>query len=182
MSSGFSAPPGASTSELEALPPIERLRALGIDPGTKRIGVAVGAAGVATPLTTVHRTNDVPGDFRKLAALVEEYEVDVVVVGLPISLDGQRRKAANRALSEVELLSRLLSVPVTTYDERLTTVTAERSLEHMTLTGPKRRAVVDKVAASVILQGWLDGRAMVDTVADLDAQLQGGTPHPGGEQ
>lgn len=135
---------------------------MGIDPGTKRIGVAVGAAGVATPLTTMHRTKDVPGDFRKLAALVEEYEVDVVVMGLPLSLDGQQRKAAERALREVVLLGRLLSVPVTTYDERLTTVTAERSLEHMTLSGPKRRAVVDQIAASVILQGWLDQRAMGD--------------------
>ena len=148
-----------NASGLDALPLVARLRAMGVDPGTKRIGVAVGAAGVATPLKTLVRTKDVQGDFRRLAALAAEYEVDVVVVGLPVSLDGQRRAAAKRALSEVQLLGHLLSVPVTTYDERLTTVTAERSLDHMTLTGPHRRAVVDQVAASVILQGWLDGRS-----------------------
>jgi putative Holliday junction resolvase len=149
---------GLDAATLNALPLVARLRAMGVDPGTKRIGVAVGAAGVATPLKTLVRTKDVQGDFRRLAALAAEYEVDVVVVGLPVSLDGQRRAAAKRALSEVQLLGRLLSVPVTTYDERLTTVTAERSLDHLTLTGPHRRAVVDQVAASVILQGWLDGR------------------------
>ena len=146
---------------LDALPPFERLRALGIDPGTKRIGVAVGAVGVATPLKTLHRTKDTPGDFRRLADLAAEYEVDVVIVGLPVSLDGQQRAAAQRALREVEMLRRCLSVPVFTYDERLTTVTAERSLDHLNMTGPNRRAVVDAVAASVILQGWLDRRAQI---------------------
>lgn len=77
---------------LDALPLVARLRAMGVDPGTKRIGVAVGAAGVATPLKTLVRTKDVQGDFRRLAALAAEYEVDVVVVGLPVSLDGQRTR------------------------------------------------------------------------------------------
>lgn len=80
-----------NASGLGALPLVARLRAMGVDPGTKRIGVAVGAAGVATPLKTLVRTKDVQGDFRRLAALAAEYEVDVVVVGLPVSLDGQRR-------------------------------------------------------------------------------------------
>ena len=146
-------------AEVDAMPPPGRLRALGIDPGTKRIGVAVGAVGVATPLRTIQRTKDIPGDFRRLAGLADEYEVDVVVVGLPVSLDGQQRAAAQRALREVEMLRGCLNVPVFTYDERLTTVTAERSLDQLNMTGRNRRAVVDAVAASVILQGWLDRRA-----------------------
>ena len=93
------------------------------------------------------------------AGLADEYEVDVVVVGLPVSLDGQQRAAAQRALREVEMLRGCLNVPVFTYDERLTTVTAERSLDQLNMTGRNRRAVVDAVAASVILQGWLDRRA-----------------------
>jgi len=103
-------------AEVDALPPPGRLRALGIDPGTKRIGVAVGAVGVATPLRTIQRTKDIPGDFRRLAGLADEYEVDVVVVGLPVSLDGQQRAAAQRALREVEMLRGCLNVPVFTYD------------------------------------------------------------------
>ena len=67
--------------------------------------------------------------------------------------------AAQRALREVEMLRGCLNVPVFTYDERLTTVTAERSLDQLNMTGRNRRAVVDAVAASVILQGWLDRRA-----------------------
>ena len=59
------------------------------------------------------------------------------------------------------MLRRFLKVPISTYDERLTTVTAERSLDQLNMTGPSRRAVVDAVAASVILQGWLDGRAQL---------------------
>lgn len=149
-------------AEVDALPPPGRLRALGIDPGTKRIGVAVGAVGVATPLRTIQRTKDIPGDFRRLAGLADEYEVDVVVVGLPVSLDGQQRAAAQRALREVEMLRGCLNVPVFTYDERLTTVTAERSLDQLNMTGRNRRAVVDAVAASVILQGWLDRRAHLE--------------------
>ncbi|MEZ5381049.1 MAG: Holliday junction resolvase RuvX [Microthrixaceae bacterium] len=144
---------------LAGLPPLSQLRALGVDPGTVRIGVAVGAAGVATPVTTIVRTNDRQGDLRRLAKLVADYEVDVVVVGLPVSLDGRLAGAAKRTLSEVKLLRRLLSVPVTTYDERFSTVTAEQSLHQLDLTGPGRRAVVDQVAAAVILQGWLDARA-----------------------
>lgn len=166
--------PAGEPPELSALPPLGRLRALGIDPGTKRIGVAVGAVGVATPLTTLTRTKDVQGDLRRLVGLADEYEVDVVIVGLPLSLDGRPRAAAERALREAETLRRCLNVPVSTYDERLTTVTAERSLDHLNMTGPNRRAVIDAVAASVILQGWLDRRANLAT-ADVGAS----DPEPG---
>jgi putative Holliday junction resolvase len=81
-------------------------------------------------------------------------------VGLPLSLDGSEGPAAQAALAEVEELRSATGLPVTTWDERLTTVTADQQLAH--LDGKARRAVVDKVAAAVMLQGWLDHRRTTD--------------------
>lgn len=135
------------------------MRALGIDLGERRIGVAVSSGTVAVPLEVVLRSGDRGTDHRRLAALAAESEVEVVVVGLPRSLDGSEGPAARRVRAEIEVLARCLSVPVETYDERLTTVTAERSLKEQGLDARQRRRVVDKVAAAVLLQGWLDLRA-----------------------
>ena len=135
------------------------MRALGIDLGERRIGVAVSSGAVAVPLEVVLRSGDRSADHRRLAALAAESEVDVVVVGLPRSLDGSEGPAARRVRAEIVPLSRCLTVPVETYDERLTTVTAERSLKEQGLDARQRRKVVDKVAAAVLLQGWLDLRA-----------------------
>ncbi len=139
------------------------MRALGIDLGTKRIGVALSdsAGTVASPFEVVQRSGDRQRDHRRLAALAEEAEAEVVVVGLPYSLDGSIGPAARRALAEVEVLRCALLIPVETYDERLSTVTAHRSLREMNLGAAARRRVVDKVAAAVILQSWLDHRAAV---------------------
>lgn len=131
-------------------------RALGLDLGSKRIGVALSAGTLATPFEVVHRTGDRQRDHRAIAALVDEAEAEVVVVGLPLSMDGTVGPAAARALAEIEELSAALDVPVETWDERLSTVTAERALRAQDLKGPARRKVIDKVAASVILQAWLD--------------------------
>lgn len=137
------------------------MRAVGVDLGSKRIGVALSdsAGTLATPYEVVQRSKDRQGDHRRLAALVDEAEAEVVVVGVPYSLDGGVGPAARRALAEVRALRRALPVPVETYDERLSTVTAHRSLREMDLDAAARRRVVDKVAAAVILQAWLDHRA-----------------------
>lgn len=133
-------------------------RVLALDLGSKRIGVALsdGDRRVATPLTVLHRTKDRQADHRRIRELVEEWEASAVVVGLPKSLDGSLGPAARGVLAEVEQLAATLGVPVETYDERLTTVTAERQLRELDLTGPRRRQVVDAVAAAVLLQAWLD--------------------------
>jgi putative Holliday junction resolvase len=133
------------------------MRAIGLDLGSKRIGVAVSDSGgvLATPIDMVERS-DVRADHERIAALVEEWEAEIVVVGLPYSLDGGTGPAAQRALAEIAALGDTLTVPVVPYDERLTTVTAERNLMQQGMTGVARRAVVDQVAASVILQSWLD--------------------------
>jgi putative Holliday junction resolvase len=134
------------------------VRAVGVDLGTKRIGVAVSAGSLATPYEVVARTGDRQRDHRRIDELVREAEAEVVVVGLPLSLDGSVGAAAQRAIDEAEELSSVVAVPVETWDERLSTVTAERSLMEQNMRAQARRGVVDKVAAAVILQSWLDAR------------------------
>ena len=134
------------------------MRALGLDLGTRRIGVAVcdSAGTVATPVETLVRGGDAQRDRRAVADLVNEWEAEIVVVGLPISLDGSQGPAARAALTETEKLRQYLSVPVVSYDERLTTVIAHRKLTEQEMPGRARRSVVDQVAAAVMLQSWLD--------------------------
>ena len=133
-------------------------RALALDVGTRRIGVAVsdGDGRVATPYEVVVRSGDRAADHRRVAALVAETGAGVVVVGLPLSLDGGLGPAARAILAEVEELRAGLGVEVVTWDERLSTVEAERSLREMGVRKGDRRRVVDQVAATVILQSWLE--------------------------
>lgn len=133
---------------------------VGIDLGTKRIGVAVSDSGgrLATPYEVVERTRDSAAVRRRLASLVAELEAERVVVGLPLSMDGSVGPAARAALEEVAQLQEVLAVPVDTFDERLTTVSADRSLIKNKMRAGARRRVVDKVAAAVMLQAWLDSQ------------------------
>lgn len=90
---------------------------------------------------------------------MRDEEAELVVVGLPRSLDGGEGPAARGAIAEAKALANVVGVPVETHDERFTTVSAERSLREGGVRGPDRRRVVDKVAAAVMLQSWLDARA-----------------------
>jgi len=137
------------------------VRALGVDLGSRRIGVALSdsAGTLATPYETVERSGDVGRDHRRLLELAEEAEVECIVIGLPLSLDGSLGPAAEGVLAEVEQLRATTPLPVETYDERLSTVTADRLLRQGGRKGKARRKVVDQTAAAVILQAWLDGRA-----------------------
>jgi putative Holliday junction resolvase len=136
------------------------VRALGVDLGSKRIGIAVSdlSGSLATALTTVHRSRSRRHDHAEIARIVREEECEVVVVGLPLSLDGSTGPAARRATTEARQLASVVGVPVELYDERFTTVTAERELADAGLDGRRRRQVVDQVAAAVMLQAWLDRR------------------------
>jgi len=138
------------------------VRALGLDLGERRVGVAVcdSAGTVATPVETLVRSGDPERDLRAVADQVHQWEAEIVVVGLPVSLDGSEGPAARTARAETDRLERLLEVPVVSYDERLTTVIAERSLAESGLRSKARRKRVDMVAASVILQGWLDAAGL----------------------
>jgi len=149
------------------------MRALGVDLGSRRIGVALSdsAGTVASPFEVVERSGDRQRDHRRLADLVDETEAEIVVVGVPYSMDGSVGPAARRALAEIRVLGRALRVPVETYDERLSTVTAHRSLREMNVGAVTRRRVVDKIAAAVILQSWLDHRDAVTSDDRPDSDL-----------
>lgn len=136
------------------------MRALGIDLGSKRVGVALSDTDgtLATPYELIVRSGDRTTDHRRIAAVVDESGADMVVVGLPRALDGSLGAAARAALDEAEELRASLSVPVETWDERLTTVTAHQQLAAAGVSSRKRRGVIDQVAASVMLQSWLDHR------------------------
>ncbi len=133
-------------------------RALGLDLGARRIGVALSdsAGTLATPYEVVSRSGDRERDHRRIAALADEAGAEVVVVGLPLSLDGTVGPAARTVLDEVDELRGRLGVRVVVWDERLSTVEAERSLRAGGVKGRARRRVVDQLAATVILQAWLD--------------------------
>lgn len=136
------------------------VRVLALDLGSKRIGVAVSdrSGTIATPLLVLQRSGRQRTDHERIKALVDEEEAERVVVGLPLSMNGSIGKAAAAAITEAEILATVVGVPVETIDERLTTVTAERILMELGKRGRARRQIVDKVAAAVILQSWLDGR------------------------
>lgn len=135
-------------------------RVLGLDLGSKRIGVAVSdrSGTIASPLTVVARSRSRRHDHEVLAALVRDEEAERVVVGLPRSLSGGLGPAAKGVLAEVKTLATVVGVPVETYDERLTTVAAESALRAGGVRGAAARRKVDQVAAAVILQGWLEAR------------------------
>jgi putative holliday junction resolvase len=138
------------------------VRALGIDLGTKRIGVSLSNSEgtLATPYEVVTRSGDRARDHRAIAALAEETGAESLVVGLPLSLDGTVGAAAASALAEAEELAEATGLPVELWDERLTTVSADRDLMALDMKAGARRRVVDKVAASVMLQAWLDHRRL----------------------
>jgi putative Holliday junction resolvase len=154
-----------------ARPPSDR-RALGIDFGSRRIGLALSDSGglMATPYEVLARSGDERRDHAAIAALAQEVGAATVVVGLPLSLDGRVGPAAQGVLDEVARLEKALTVPVVTFDERLTTVTAERDLMAQRMRAEARRRVVDKVAAAVLLQAWLDSLPQThDRTGDVEA-------------
>jgi putative Holliday junction resolvase len=138
------------------------MRAIGLDLGSKRIGVAVSddRGSVATPYDVITRSGDHTRDHRRVREIVEETGAETVVVGLPLSLDGSVGPAARAALAEVDELRLAMTLPIETYDERLTTVSASRVLQDGARMNTRaQRTVIDKVAAAVLLQAWLDGRS-----------------------
>jgi putative Holliday junction resolvase len=144
-----------------------RGRRLGIDVGTVRIGVSVSDpdAILATPVETVRRDRGA-GHLRRLTALVRDLEVVEVVVGLPRTLADRSGSSAKDAVGVAEAIAGLISpVPVRLADERLTTVSAARSLREAGVRAKDQRGLIDQVAAVAILQGWLDQRRNTATTS-----------------
>ncbi|MBB2990426.1 putative Holliday junction resolvase [Mycolicibacterium iranicum] len=145
----------------KAAPDPGRGRRLGVDVGTVRIGVAVSDpdAILATPVETVARDRRSTRHLKRLAALVDEYQVVEVVVGLPRTLADRSGTSARDAVEVADQLEvRVAPVPVRLSDERFTTVTAQRALREAGVRARGQRSVIDQAAAVGILQNWLDQR------------------------
>ncbi len=134
-------------------------RIIGLDVGEKRIGVAVSdeLAIAAHPLTVIVR-DGLEKDLRKIEEIVQEYSAVGIVVGLPLNMNGTIGESARKALSFADSLKKKLPVSVETCDERLTTVSSEKVLLEADLSREKRKKVIDKVAATLLLQCYLDNR------------------------
>jgi len=134
------------------------VRALGLDLGSKRVGVAIGdrTGTIASPLQVLQRSGNVRRDHEAIAKIVAEEEADIVVVGLPLNMNGSSGPAARAAIDEAAALATVVSVPVVTFDERRTTVTADQAMMEAKMRAQARRRIVDKIAAAVMLQNWLD--------------------------
>lgn len=138
-------------------------RVIALDLGDKRIGLAVcdPDGRVATPYSTIERSGDVARDHREVFAVVADVGAVRVVVGLPVSMSGERGPRAVATEKEVEKLRKALPVAVELFDERLTTVSAARSLSSTGMNSKRQRkgGRIDQEAAAVLLQAWLDGQA-----------------------
>ncbi len=135
------------------------MRILALDVGEKRIGVAISdlSQSLARSLKVVQRGSR-QEDFAAVARLVEEYEVEKVVVGYPRSLNGMAGAQAERVERYAVGLTESLTVPVLLWDERFSTVSAERLMREAGVRSKKKRERIDAVAAAVILQDYLDSR------------------------
>ena len=135
------------------------MRILGLDIGSKTIGVAVSdeLCLIAQGVTTLKRKG-LDHDISELRKLIEEREVEKIVIGLPKNMNNTLGPAAEMVLSFIEELNKHSAIPVITWDERLSTVAAEKILLEADMSRKKRKRVIDKVAAMLILQGYLDSQ------------------------
>jgi len=132
-------------------------RVLGIDHGDVRIGIAMSdeTAFLASSLCTIDSTN---AGLDRIVALLAEHAVEKIVVGLPRNMDGSYGSATEKVRKFIEKLKTKTDVPVFEWDERLSTVSAHNALREAGLDGKKRKGLVDKVAAQIILQNFLDSQ------------------------
>ena len=132
--------------------------AIGLDIGERRIGVALSDPDgvVAVPLTVITRSGG-EADIEAILGLVRQYDAGRIVAGLPLSMDGTVGKQAERVQEFLTALSESLDISIDTWDERLSTVAAERLMVDTGLKRDKRKGARDTLAAAIILQGYLDG-------------------------
>lgn len=133
------------------------MRVLAIDPGTVRLGLALSdpSGTIAQPLSVLKRRSEAE-DLAELARLVDEHAVEQIVVGLPRTMGGQLEAAAKDAQAFGAQVGERTGRPVAYWDERLTTVAAERYLLEQGKRRNKRRQEIDRMAATLMLQGYLD--------------------------
>ena len=133
------------------------MRIMSLDVGSRTIGIACSDVLLMTAqgIETIRRTS-LEKDFNRLQELISEYEVHELVVGMPKNMNGTKGERAEKTEEFVEKMKEVIDLPVTYWDERLSTVMAERQLIAADVSRKKRKSVIDKMAAVVILQGYLD--------------------------
>ena len=147
---------------------IKPMRIMGLDYGSKTIGVAVSdpmgltAQGIET--ITREEENKLRKSLRRIEELADQYQVGEIVLGFPKNMNNTIGERAEKALQLKETLERRLGLPVIMWDERLTTVEADRTLIEAGVRRENRKKYVDMIAAVFILQGYLDAKANPDTV------------------
>ena len=133
------------------------MRIMSLDVGSRTIGIACSDALLMTAqgIETIRRTS-LEKDFNRLQELIAEYEVHELVVGMPKNMNGTKGERAEKTEEFVEKMKEVIDLPVSYWDERLSTVIAERQLIAADVSRKKRKSVIDKMAAVVILHGYLD--------------------------
>ena len=133
------------------------MRIMALDVGSRTIGIACSDALLMTAqgIETIRRTS-LENDFKRLSELISEYEVHELVVGMPKNMNGTKGERAEKTEAFVGKMKEVIDLPITFWDERLSTVMAERQLIAADVSRKKRKGVIDKMAAVVILQGYLD--------------------------
>ena len=133
------------------------MRIMSLDVGSRTIGIACSDALLMTAqgIETIRRAS-LEKDFNRLQELIAEYEVHELVVGMPKNMNGTKGERAEKTEEFVEKMKEVIDLPVSYWDERLSTVMAERQLIAADVSRKKRKSVIDKMAAVVILQGYLD--------------------------
>lgn len=131
---------------------------MGLDVGEKTIGIALSdpLGWTAQGLETIRRKGDLTEDLNRLKKIIADYEVERIVVGLPKNMNGTLGPSAERAKDLADTIFRETGIPIEMWDERLSTMAAERTLLEGNVSRAKRKKVIDKMAAVIILQGYLD--------------------------
>lgn len=132
------------------------MRIMGLDVGSKRIGIAVSdeLGLTAQPLKTINS-----GDMNRIAEFIKEYDIKELVVGLPLNMDGSEGAKVKEVMIFVEALKKDVSIPVKMWDERLTTAQVEKELIRADVSRMRRKKSIDMLAAQLILQSYLDSGA-----------------------
>ena len=133
------------------------MRIMGLDIGSHTIGVAISdELGITAQGLKTLRRKSMDEDFKEIAGIIRQFEIEKIVVGLPKNMDGTLGRQAEIVLKWMKVLKDKIPIPVVTWDERLSTVGASKVLLEADLSRRKRKKVIDKVAAVLILQGYLD--------------------------
>lgn len=135
-------------------------KVLGLDVGNSTIGVAVSdmLGWTAQGVTTIRRKN-LQQDLHRLRTLIQEHDVAEIVVGMPFKMNGKPDAQTRKIFQFMRVLKDRLQLPVYSWDERFSTVAASKALEAGNVKRKKRAQLIDKVAATIILQGYLDNRS-----------------------